>query len=394
MLVLTWAALPCGAWAQPAPTTEQMVSVDPIRCWWRTSKGAVRIGELFDLSLTCAVLDNESVQVVPDESRLAGAVIAMAPYEVVNSLHPQDLRSGARRFFQYQYSMRIINPDAIGADVPIPIMTLHYRVNSRVAANAAMQGRDLTYVLPPHAVRVLSLVTADAPDIRDSSSESFSVIESLTLRAGTLEVIAITLAVLGVLMIVVVLIRLFAGLRTGETEGKPLIGPYGVLAHAARALTAAQRDAEGGWNEALIGRALAATRVAAASALARPVSQRPTDSTAETGEGRVVARQFFGWGKSTALAGAATTEDVARAIARLPGSADGDVRQALEELHAALSALGQVQYGRQTAPDRTALDAALASAISATRRLKSRQMWPRPLLRRFAARQAVVERQA
>jgi hypothetical protein len=257
-----------------------------------------------------------------------------------------------------------------------------------------MQGRDLTYVLPPHAVRVLSLVTADAPDIRDSSSESFSVIESLTLRAGTLEVIAITLAVLGVLMIVVVLIRLFAGLRTGETEGKPLIGPYGVLAHAARALTAAQRDAEGGWNEALIGRALAATRVAAASALARPVSQRPTDSTAETGEGRVVARQFFGWGKSTALAGAATTEDVARAIARLPGSADGDVRQALEELHAALSALGQVQYGRQTAPDRTALDAALASAISATRRLKSRQMWPRPLLRRFAARQAVVERQA
>jgi len=36
------------AGAQPAPTREtgtRDVSVDPIRCWWRTSAGAVRIGE-------------------------------------------------------------------------------------------------------------------------------------------------------------------------------------------------------------------------------------------------------------------------------------------------------------------------------------------------------------
>ena len=138
------------AWAQasaPTPSTDRMVEVDPIRCWWKTSEGAIRIGETFDLTLTCAVLDNELVQVVPDESRLGGAVISMAPFEIVGSSHPQDLHSGSRRFFQYQYSMRIINPDAIGTDVGIPIITLHYRVNSKIAENASLQGRDLTYVL-------------------------------------------------------------------------------------------------------------------------------------------------------------------------------------------------------------------------------------------------------
>ena len=98
LLALLGAALSSPGWAQqPAPSTEQMVQVDPIRCWWRTSAGAVRIGETFELGLTCAVLENEMVQVVPDESRLAGAVIQMAPWEIAASSHPLDLRSGQRQ---------------------------------------------------------------------------------------------------------------------------------------------------------------------------------------------------------------------------------------------------------------------------------------------------------
>ena len=50
LVMAVWLAWPAMAWSQPAPTTEQMVSVDPIRCWWRTSEGAVRLGETFDLS--------------------------------------------------------------------------------------------------------------------------------------------------------------------------------------------------------------------------------------------------------------------------------------------------------------------------------------------------------
>jgi hypothetical protein len=394
LLAVLGTGLPLAGGAQPAPNTEQMVSVDPIRCWWRTSKGAVRIGETFDLTLTCAVLDNEAVQVAPDESRLAGAVIAMAPYEVVASEHPQDLRSGQRRFFQYQYTMRIINPDAIGSDVPIPIMSLHYRVNSRIAANASLQGRDLTYVLPPHTVRVLSLVTADAPDIRDSSNESFSLIESLTLKAGALEVAAVTLAALAILMVIVVLVRLLSGVRKGEASGKLLMGDYRVLSHAARELAAVQRDAEGGWTDALAGRALAATRIAATSGLGRPVSQRQVEASNDAADGCVVARGLLSRGRATSLSGSATTGDIARAISRPAVAADAADRQTLEDLHSALVTFGQAQYGREAAADRGALDAALASAQAATKRLKSRQMWPKPHVRRLTTRQTIVENRA
>src|SRR3954469_25482213 len=102
--VLTLCAMP--AHAQPrqaapaAPPGSANVEVDPIRCWWRTSAGAIRIGEQFDLSLTCAVLETEAVQVVPDESRLGNAVIQVAPFEVVGGGHPADLHSPDRRFFQ------------------------------------------------------------------------------------------------------------------------------------------------------------------------------------------------------------------------------------------------------------------------------------------------------
>jgi hypothetical protein len=318
----------------------------------------------------------------------------MAPYEVVASQHAEDLHSGQRRFFQYQYTMRIINPDAIGSDVPIPIMSLHYRVNSKIAANASLQGRDLTYVLPPHTVRVLSLVAADAPDIRDSSDESFSIIESLRLRAGTLEVAAITLAVLGALMIIVVLLRLASGMRKGETDGKRLMGDYRVLAHASRELAAVQRDVDPGWNADLIGRALAASRIAAATALGRTVSQRPVAGASEAGQGRVIARGWLSRGKGTALSSSATTEDVAKAINRLPATASPARKQTLEDLHSALTTFGKAQYGREAAADRTALDAALASAVSATSRLKTEHLWPRPQLRKWTARPAAVENQA
>jgi hypothetical protein len=394
LLTLLATAWPNPGSAQPPPSAEQMVAVDPIRCWWRTSKGAVRIGETFDLSMTCAVLENDAVQVIPDESRLAGAVVAMAPYEVVASQHAEDLHSGQRRFFQYQYTMRIINPDAIGSDVPIPIMSLHYRINSKIAENASVQGRDLTYVLPPHTVRVLSLVSADAPDIRDSSDESFSIIESLRLRAGTLEVLAVTLAALGALMIIVVLVRLAAGFRKGEVEGKRAMGSYRVLSRAARELASVQREADQGWSEALAGRALAAARIAAATALGRPVSQRPVAGTSEDGEGRVIARGLLNRRKAIALSSGTTPGDVARAINRLPATASPSHRQMLEDLHAALTAFGKAQYGRDAAADRAALDAALASAVSATGRLKIEHIWPRPQLRKWTARPAALEHQA
>ena len=114
--ILTMLALAAGVRAQipatPPPGTTAGVEVDPIRCWWKTSTGGVRIGEAFDLSLTCAVLENEAVQVVPDQSHFDPAVASLAPFDVLGGHHPADLHAGQRRFFQYHYRLRIINPDA------------------------------------------------------------------------------------------------------------------------------------------------------------------------------------------------------------------------------------------------------------------------------------------
>ena len=212
-----------------APPGLTSVEVDPIRCWWRTSAGAVRVGEPFDLTLTCAVLENESVQVVPDESRLGSGAIQMAPFEIVSGNHPADLRSGLRRFFQYLYTLRVINPDAIGKDVKIPDLAIHYRVNSRVAANQALQGRDLTYLLPQQWIRVASMVPADTADIRDAAGESFTASEALRFRAGVLNIVAITLIALGALMVLIVLFQLTRALRRPAAAGPGRLSTHGVL---------------------------------------------------------------------------------------------------------------------------------------------------------------------
>ncbi len=117
-----------------------MVEVDPIRCWWRTSSAAVRMGETFTVGLTCAVLETDGVQVIPDESQLTDSAVQLNPFEVIGGSHPPDLRSGQRRFFQYDYVTRVINPDVIGQDVPLPNLVVHYRVNSRLPGNAAHAG--------------------------------------------------------------------------------------------------------------------------------------------------------------------------------------------------------------------------------------------------------------
>ena len=68
------------------------------------STGAIRVGEIVDVTLTCAVLESDAVRAVPDESRLTVAAVQLAPFEIVGGSHPADLRAGERRFFQYATS--------------------------------------------------------------------------------------------------------------------------------------------------------------------------------------------------------------------------------------------------------------------------------------------------
>ena len=42
-----------------------MVEVEPITCWWRTSTSAVQTGQSFGLTLTCSVVETEANPVTP-----------------------------------------------------------------------------------------------------------------------------------------------------------------------------------------------------------------------------------------------------------------------------------------------------------------------------------------
>src|SRR6516162_5329839 len=163
------AALGAPLGAQPAPAAPvQTIDLDPIRCWWRTSTGAVRVGESFSLVLTCAVVENATMTVVPDQSPLEPSAIQLPPFEVIGGERQPDLHSDQRRFFQYQYQLRLTSSDLFGKDARIPSVQVTYHVESRVERGESVRGRDRSYVLPSTSVRVLSLVPGDAADIRDT----------------------------------------------------------------------------------------------------------------------------------------------------------------------------------------------------------------------------------
>jgi len=390
LLLLAAALVPVAAPAQTRPAAapaQANVEVDPIRCWWRSSTGAVHVGETFSVVLTCAALQNDAVQVTPDETRLDSAVVQMAPFEVIGGAHPADLYSGNRRFFQYEYTLRIINPDPIGKDVKIPDPGIHYRINSSVSANAASEGREHLYILPPLSMRVISLVPADAPDIRDASKDSFASAEQLGFRANVLQIIAVTALALGALIACIAVARLLMRVRKTKRVGRRGLAEASVLGVAARELNAVRRDSAGqGWNEGLVARALAAARIAAAGALGRPLSQRPAAGV-EAGEGRLITR--VGWRRTpTIVSAAGTPEDLARAIEKLSPAAGPARRQMLEDLHAALGTFTSVLYSREASLEQGALDEALGRAIAATRRVRSDRLWFKTYFRRWVTLEA------
>ncbi len=355
--------------AQAPAAASKNVETEPIRCWWRTSAGAIRTGEHFSLVLTCAVLENDAVQVVPDEARLGSSVIQLAPFEIVGGNHPTDLRTDDRRFFQYEYTLRLINPDFIGRYVRIPDLLLHYRVNSRLQGNTSLQGKDNTYLMPTITLPVVSMVPPDAPDIRDGATESFATSESLGTRARALQITALTLSIIGAILAVVALYRLVTrARRRSRVEGQP-VGDYAVARLAAAELGNVRQTVEsGGWSPALLDRALTATRIAAAAGAGRMVNQRLV-TAAEAGNGLLTKRARRG---KTAI--------ISSAI--IPAQIDGSS----PELRDALTVLTTAQYSRNGLGDRAALDGALSTAIDTARGVSSSLVWPKPQFKRLIAR--------
>ena len=367
----------------------QNVETDPLQCWWRTSAGAVRVGEPFTVVLTCAVLETEAATVVVDQSRLEPSVVQFAPFEVLGGSHGADLRTDQRRFFQYVYRLRLIAENLFGRDISLPETKLSYHVQSKMGERqAALQGRDQTYLLPSQSVRVMSLVPADATDIRDTAGETFGDLDQRAFRANLFTIIGGVLFTLAGLMALLALVRLARRYRKTSTATERLMADQAVLRGVGRELAYVRRERDsGGWTPELAGRALAALRIAGTYLVGRPVSLMPANKLTAEGQdvpeaGRLILRAGWPRPKRIAVSGAVTSLTMTRELAR---GANARRTVLLESLGRALSIFTTAHFGRQGTLDEGALDESLGTAREVLSRAKLEQLW---VMKRFAAYRA------
>jgi hypothetical protein len=350
------------------------IDTDPIRCWWKTDRPAVSIGQRFTVALTCGVIDTAAVTVVPTLTQLEPGAVQLTPFEVVGGARGEDIVSPPWRYFQYQYTLRLIGDGFFGRDVAIPPVTVTY--NIKAAAGGGSQGRDQGYVLPAMAMRIESLVPGDASDIRDVSDGAFADVDQRRFRATAAFVGAGLLFGFAAVLLVLALARLVQRTRQGRPSAAPSVSATMVLGGCLRALRAVKADAgRTGWSAAHARRALAALRVAGAVALGRPIGHVIVDRHAAEREGQLAVRS--GWLRPRrAMVSAPTT---APRVTRELGNGHvhaGAARVSLQELGDALGAFNAAGYGRSGELDALALDGAIDAAERAVRRLRIRRLLP------------------
>lgn len=352
----------------------------PLQCWWRASTGAIRLGEIVDVALTCAVLESATVTAVPDETRLTVAAVQLSPFEIVDGAHPPDVRDGDRRFFQYRYRLRIINPDVIGRDVKLPPLAISYRLQSRMGGDATLAGRDLTHLMPQLIFRVVSQVPADADDIRDSADASLAEIDALRFRANAFSVAAMVLVALGAVAALSALAPLVGALRRPRSSATRRMSDRVVLQHAARLLGERLDTARGaGWTPDGLAEAHAAARVVAAIASGVGAREQSLSRGAATPEGRLRVTRRFGR-HAAAITTHVTAEHLTRALDALPPDASAITRSRLERLRDALAALSRAEYGAAERLEAAPVDEAVGAARDigldmAREKLRSPREW-------------------
>jgi hypothetical protein len=372
---------------ETAPPTLRPSETNPLQCWWRTSAGAVRIGEVFDVTLTCAALDTDALRAVPDQTRLTVAAIQLAPFEIVEGGAAPELRQDGQRILQHSYRLRLINPDVIGRDVKLPPLAIPYRVESRVGAGATLAGRDLVHQMPQIAIRVVSQVAADAEDIRDSGDASLARIDALRFRATAVRVAAWVLMLVAAALAVGALAPALSVLRRRKTRGARGLADRTVLGLAARVLDQRLGEArDTGWTPEGLAEAHVAARVVAAVACGTGARELRLGRGVATPAGRLRLTRRFGR-EEAAVTTHVTSQHLTTALAALPAEASSATRSRLERLRDGLAALTRARYGAAVPESAAAsVDEALAAARDIAREMARERLWsPREWFRRPAA---------
>jgi hypothetical protein len=293
---------------------------------------------------------------------------------VIGGTRHEDIVVPPWRYLQFVYTVRMVSEEFFGRDAIIPQTNVTFRIQTG-GADAA-EGNEHTYVLPSMPMRILSLLPAQAADIRDPSVGTFGDIEARRFRS-TMELVAAVIAFgFGAVLLGIAAVRAMERFRTRGPVVAPtvpvrtLLG--GCVDEVDRVRAEAVRD---GWTPGLAARALAAFRVAAAVALSQPVTQTFVTGDTPTREGQLALTHGL-LGRRLALVSAPMTAD---AIDRLRTTGTRNrppvVNQALDQIREALVALNAVRYGRNGSADVQDLDRMLDNGGSALRRLRVARLW-------------------
>lgn len=374
-------ALACLAWfgapvngQQAAGAGTNQIESDPITCWWKTDRDAVRVGEPFTLVLTCGVIETDAIRVVVDPARLDPAALEMTPFEVLGGTRHQDIPALPWRYFQYSYTLRLLGDEFFGRDVDIPALPLTYRVQS--TGRDAEQRRDELYLLPALPLRVLSLVPVTATDIRDAPSDTFADIESRSWRATREFAAAAILFACAAVLVGLAAFRAVSRAREAQSVATRTVPVHALLRACEREAQRVKAETTAGWTPGLIERGLAVFRIGGALALGHSVAQTLVDRRERAREGQLALEKGF-WRPQRVLISASTTAaTIGGRLAAEGQEIEPAVRDALEDLAAPLHVFGTAHYGRSGELDTEALDGALDRGMRGLARVRSAARWP------------------
>ena len=368
------AAVGAAVAAQPA--------ADPLRCWWTPDKNAVRVGELFQLTLTCRVMETERASVVPNLSEIEPSSIQLTPFEVLGGTRHEDIVTPPWRYLQFVYTVRLLGEEFFGRDVAIPQTNLTFRVQTTGGGGGseAAEGAEQAYLLPSLPMRILSLLPAQAADILDPPAGTFGDIEARRFRSKLELVGAAALFGLAGVLAIVAAVRLIERFRKRGPAAEPMVPIRtllgGCLSELERIRAEAARE---GWTPGLAARALTSFRIAAAVALSQPVTQTFVDDETEARDGQLAVAHGI-LRRRHALVSASTTADSMDRLRAARGRRRGRNQDALDPLREALVGLNAARYGRDGDADALELDRILDNGSRAVRRMRTAQhipSWPR-----------------
>ena len=367
---------PLAAQAPATAPGEGEIEVDPIQCWWKTDKNAVHVGEHFTLALTCGVVETSRIRVQPSPNQLEPTTVQLTPFEVLTGTRHEDIEAPPWRYFQYEYTVRLLADGFFGQDIEIPPVSVAYTI--QWTSDGGTEGRDQTYVLPALPMRIMSLVPTATTDIRDGSRETFADIEARRFRATSELVAAGIFFSLAAVLVGLAAVRVVSHVRERKAAvARPL--PSGtVLRGCLRGIGRLKSDvSREGWTPELAGRALTVFRIAGAVGLGRPLAQTVVDRHVPGREGQLVLPKGMLRQERALISSRTTAGAMASQLANGDGQGpDARAQATLEDIRDSLHVFNAARYGRNGDLDAGALDIALDNGTSAIRRLRFTKLWP------------------